>query len=108
MLSYYKDEGFKCQMGWHVLNRTHLATLTGNRGDYYNCGIGSEVELMDEESKKQNTERVSFSLDKDEYSVDFSFNLFYNYQTESQYSFDATHECNDEAYEILGWITLDK
>lgn len=108
VISFYKNEGFECQLGWHLLNSTMLPSITGDKEDYYNCGIGKEVELIDAESKRKNNERAIFNLDKEEYSVDFTFNLLYNYKDQENNKYIEPRECDDDFYSILGWITVSK
>ena len=102
-----KEKGYKCQMGWYLMNSTHLAQITGNRDDYWNCSNDYKtISLIDSCAKKQGSVMVVVGLRSERTRASFVYNEHQNYVSKYERSENDRMPCKSDYFNTYFWLTM--
>lgn len=102
-----KEKGYKCDMGWYIVNGTHLAQVTGKREDYYNCNTDFEtVSFFDKVAKREGAERVAIGFENNRSHASFYFNEHQNYEPNFELPDEAKTPCKSDYYNTRFWLEI--
>jgi hypothetical protein len=100
-----KTKNYKCNMGWYTPNGKHLADLTNNKQDYWNCSTDeTTVKKVDAMAQSMKAERVAVGFENERSSATFYFNEHQNYK--SQYDSEFKMSCDSDFYNTYFWLEI--
>lgn len=103
ILNNLKSQGYKCNIGWYVINGTHLVDVTKQRKDYWNCDLDVKtISMIDNIAKKEGGEWIGINLENSRSNASFRFNEHQN----SKYKELSPTPCNSDRYNILFWLII--
>lgn len=98
------QKGYKCDMGWYLVNNTSLAQETGNRNDFWNCKLDyNTVSKVDKLAKEKNAVLVAIGLENERSHASFYYNEYQNSEANKETNL---FPCDSDYYNTYLWLEI--